>query len=473
MWDTKYRPLKFADVLGQDGNVQLLKSRLKNGTAFDTSYIFAGAFGRGKTTLSRIHARAMLCMDLDTSDPEPCNVCDNCTTILEDQPGPFVERDAASQGTIDHIRAIVQELDYVLPNAPKRINLFDEAHRMSIAAQDVLLKPLEEKRMVGMFCTTEASKIRGAIRSRCEEYTIRKVTREDVLGRMRMVLKTEGVDCEDDAILTVIDHSGGHVRDVLNKLEMVSQLGPVTLSSVRDYLHLSSVTLYYQLLLSLSDPSQSLELVDQLCEKVAPEEIGPGLAEAAMNTYRLAHKAHADFSFVDRSLAEQVYSQYGDDVVKYAYWFLDQKHTSKLSLARDVVLFSQSVGFLPTSVARPVPPAPRVPTTTILPPPPTPEVSTTSDGEFESDSVDKLEAEVAESIKIGSEPPPPSPPYRIEYTGELDRKACNVPQDRKRASKTQKTQMKVSEKRKTRLPPAQWRSLFESGWQKRSLNSNS
>lgn len=354
MWDIRYRPLKFVDVLGQEGNVQLLKSRLKNGTAFDTSYIFAGQFGTGKTTLSRILARAMLCQDFDKEKLEPCNKCDNCTTILEEQPGPFVERDAASQGTVDHIRAIIEELPYVLMNAPKRIYLFDEAHRMSASAQDVLLKPIEDKKMIGIFCTTEVEKIRGAIRSRCEEYTIRKITREDILKRMCEILEAEKVEYQDDAILIVIDHSGRHVRDVINKLEMISQLGPITVNNVRDYLHLSVITLYYKILLSLNNPVQAIELVDQACEQVAPEEISAGLAEAAMNTYRVMNGMHADFSFVDKGLAEQVYNKYQADVVKFAYWFLGSRYTTKLSLTRDIVVFSQTPGNLPLD--NPTPP---------------------------------------------------------------------------------------------------------------------
>ena len=347
MWDTRYRPLKFSDVLGQEGNVQLLKSRLRNGTAFDTSYIFAGGFGRGKTTLSRIHARAMLCMNLDKSDPEPCNECDNCRMILEEQPGAFTERDAASQGTIEHVRSIIEELPYALVNAPKRIYLFDEAHRMSAGSQDVLLKPIEEKKMVGMFCTTEAEKIRGAIRSRCEEYTIRKITREDILKRMQKILSSESVEFQDEAVLIVIDHSGGHVRDVINKLEMVAQLGPVTTENVREYLRLSVVTLYYEILLSLDDPKKAIGLVDQACEQTSAEDVASGLAEAAMNSYRLANGMFADFAYVDRGLAEKVYAKYKANVIRFAYWFLGSRYTTNISLTRDVAVFAQTPGNLP------------------------------------------------------------------------------------------------------------------------------
>ena len=286
-------------------------------------------------------------MNLDMKELEPCNECDNCTSILGEQPCAFSERDAASQGTIDHIRAILEELPFAVANAPKRIYLFDEAHRMGAGSQDVLLKPLEEKKMVGIFCTTEAEKIRGAIRSRCEEYTIRKITREDILLRMQKILAAEKVEYQDDAVCIVIDHSGGHVRDVINKLEMIAQLGPVTTESVREYLRLSVVTLYYEILLSLDNPQKAIELVDRACDQASPEDVSAGLAEAAMNSYRVSNGMFADFTYVDKSLADQVFAKYKANVVRFAYWFLGSRYTTKLSLTRDIVVFSQAPGNLP------------------------------------------------------------------------------------------------------------------------------
>lgn len=348
MWDILYRPRKYRDVLGQDGSVRLLKTRISKGTAFDTSYIFAGGYGRGKTTLSRIHAMAMLCQDLDQADPEPCGRCDSCAGILDGQSEAFTERDAASSGSTDNMRALVEELQYVLAHAPKRIYLIDECQRMSHAAQDVLLKPVEEKRMVAMFSTTEAEKIRGAIRSRCEEYTIKRVTRDDVLPRMKMVLNEQAVVHEDDAVLIVIDHAQGHVRNVLNNLEMLAQLGPITVESVREYLNLSVVTFYYQILLSLDNPSAAIELLGRACEFTPADEVAAGLAEAAMNCYRMAHKLSADFAYVDKTLAEQVYNKYQDHVVRFAKWFLGHRHgVTRLSLELDVLAFSQTGDNLP------------------------------------------------------------------------------------------------------------------------------
>ena len=350
MWDLEHRPLKFSDVLGQPGTVQLLKARLARGTALDANYIFAGAFGGGKTTLARILARALLCQNLDKSDPEPCNECDNCLDVLQGRPGAYVEQDAASGGNIENIRGILEDLPFAIFGAPKRVYVFDECHRLSRDSQDALLKPLEEKRLVGIFCTTEPDKIRGPIRSRCEEYALRKVTREDILARMKDILAKHEIPHEDDAVLTVIDYSGGHVRDIVNRLEMVSQTGEVSLAAVREYLNLSVVSTYYDILLALREPKLAIALAEQLCARLGADEVAAGLAEAAMNAFRLHHGMFADFVYVDKSLGQRLYAVYGDEVVRLAEHFLRQRYTSKIALFCD--LLNLQVGIPVTGVGQ-------------------------------------------------------------------------------------------------------------------------
>jgi DNA polymerase III subunit gamma/tau len=357
MWDIKYRPLKFTDVLGQDGAVQLLKARLRKETLLDTSYIFAGGHGQGKTTLARILARAILCHNLNKVDAEPCNVCDSCQAILNEEPSAYEERDAASGGTIGIVRQILDDLPFTPPmGAKKRVYLFDETHRMPATSQDALLKAVEDKRLVALFCTTEAEGIRGPIRSRCEEYTIRKITREDVLGRMRYVLKTEGVAFEDDAVLVVIDHSGGHVRDVLNKLEMISQMGAITLDTVRQYLQLGTVTTYYEILLALGNSKLAIELVERACERVPPDEVAAGIAEAAMNSFRLMNKMPADFAYVDKQRADQVYQRFGLATLKLAEFFLRGRAVTRIGLTCDVLSLAESGGVPPIVTGTSAPP---------------------------------------------------------------------------------------------------------------------
>jgi DNA polymerase III subunit gamma/tau len=307
----------------------------------------ANGFINHNTTLGRILARALLCENLNKADPEPCNECDNCKAVLDDTSQAYVEQDAASKGTVEHVRGIVDELPFAVFNAPKRIYLFDEAHRMSKDAQDVLLKPLEEKKLVGMFCTTEPEKIRGPIRSRCEEYAIRKVTREELLVRMKYVLEQEGAPYDDDAVLIVIDFSGGHVRDILNRLEMVAQLGKVNLDNVREYLNLGSISIFYEILLALTDPRRAVELVDRACDRSSPDDIATGLAEAAMNSFRMANGMHADFVYVDRALGQQVFDRYGMGSLRLAEHFLSRRNVTRAALFSDILLLAQSSGLPP------------------------------------------------------------------------------------------------------------------------------
>jgi DNA polymerase-3 subunit gamma/tau len=501
MWDTRYRPLKYADVLGQEGNVQILRARLRNGSALDTSYIFSGGHGQGKTTLARIHARAMLCEQLvdPKGDPEPCNTCDNCMDVLREEGRAFVEKDAASNGTIDHARAIVDELPFAVFGAPKRVYLFDEAHRMSRDAQDVFLKPIEDKRMIGMFCTTEPDKIRGTIRSRCEEYTIRKVTREEILARMQTVLRAEGVDFDDEAVLMVIDFSGGHVRDVLNRLEMVSQMGRVSAETVREYLNLGVVSTYYEILLALHDPRKAVALVEQACERSSPDETVSGISEAAMNAYRLANGMHTDLIYVDRNLAGEVYKRYGVHALRLSEYFLRGRALTQAGLLSDVLLLSQAQGNLPPmgpqppivfvaqSYGGPAPVSAPAPTPPVAAPTPTPAYIPENPGDGPVEAATPP-AEVAPAPPPPPAPAPPPPPatprdplLRFDGVGSLgssDQRALtevdhiggvplDFPRGHDESKKSPRVPLKFAPTKDDELLPMQadaWRREFERTW---------
>jgi len=297
----------------------------------------ANGFMNHNTTLARILARTLLCENLDKADPEPCNACPSCLAVLDETSLAFRELDAASNGTIDKIRNIVDKLHYVVYGAARNIILFDETHRMSKDAQDVLLKPVEDKRMIALFCTTEAEKIRGTIRSRCEEHVIRKVPRDVILRRMQMILETEGVKYDDDAVLTVIDFCDSHIRDVINRLGTIAQMGDVTLEAVRENLHLGMVPIYYQTLLALTEPAKAVALVEQACDSMVPDEVASGLAEAAMNAYRLANGMFTSFTSVDRKLAADVNTQYGTALITLAEHFSRNRYSTKVSLLCDIL----------------------------------------------------------------------------------------------------------------------------------------
>lgn len=376
MWDLLHRPLRYADVLGQDANVRVLKARIRNGTAFDVSYIFAGGYGRGKTTLARIHARAMLCQQLDKRDPEPCNQCDNCLAILNEQPGAFTERDAASVNGVDAARSLVDDLAYVLENAPKRIYLLDEAQRMTVAAQDVLLKPIEDKLMIAMFCTTEVEKVRSPIRSRCELYAIARVPDELIVARARSILDQHGVNYDDEALRLLANRADGHVRDVVIALESLSQVGSVTVDQVREHLNLPVVSVYYEILLHLDEPKRALEWVDTALQRVSPGELSAGLADAALTSHKLAQQLPVDLALVDRALAEQVQAKYRDGLLALGEWFLRDRMPTRTSLQLRVMSLAQTQGNIPVAAVtapRPiqiaVPAAAQIPAAVSAPPP--------------------------------------------------------------------------------------------------------
>lgn len=454
MWDTKYRPLTFGDVLGQDGAVAVLKKRLKNGIALDTSYIFSGGHGQGKTTLARVLARAILCERL-TTDQEPCNGCDNCQAVLSDSSLAFHERDAASHGKVADIRSIVDDLAYVVPGAAKQIHLFDEAHRISKEGQDVLLKPIEEKKLVGMFCTTEEAKIQGTIRSRCEEHRIRKITREHIAARMHKILKAERVEYEEDAVLTVIDCSKGHVRDIINRIEMISQAGPVTLESVREYLGLGLVSVYYDILLSLDNPSVAVSLIEEACDRVGAEEVALGVAESAMNSYRLAHKMHAEFAYVDRQKADALYKKYGNSVVAYARKFVGSPGVrTKVGLICDVVSLT-TPSEIPSTIVHAIP---QIPVAIPIP--------------AQVHSVNPALALPVPAPQVAVPlPPAPIAPVngKIGNVGEdplalttIDK--LGVPKDHPRGHEDGDKKVVPAVKEEKALPPNDWRRAFERDW---------
>jgi DNA polymerase III subunit gamma/tau len=343
VWDIRYRPTLFSDVIGQEGVVQVLKARIKNGTILNTSYIFAGGAGQGKTTLARILARAALCPNVNKETSEPCNACEQCQAILDGNDSAFQEKDAANGGVISVVRSMLDTLPYAPPyGAPLRVWLFDEAHRLSNESQDALLKPIEDKKIVAIFCTTEARKIVGPIYRRCEEYGIRRVSRENILGRVKYVLDCEKVSYQEEALLTVIDHAGGHVRDVINRLETISQTGDITIEAVRENLNLGFVTSFYDTLLSLGDDARVVHLLEDMCEFMSPEDISVGLAEAAMNAFRVANGMHADFTLTDKALAQKTYERFGNSLLMISERLLRSRNVTKVSLTCDLLTLVQN-----------------------------------------------------------------------------------------------------------------------------------
>lgn len=291
--DVKYRPKRYADVLGQEATIEVCKNYVRSGRGFQQSYVFCGPFGTGKTTLGRILARALLCKD--PQDGEPCDECRSCKQMLAGTCDLFVEVDAATNSGKENIRTILDQVQYGSFSGHRRIYLFDESHELSRQAMDSMLKPLEDtvagtldKQLVCIFCTTEPDKMRQAILSRCAQaFQIQLNSPEKIAERLAWVCGQESLEFEEEALKIIAEVKEGHVRDCLKAVETLSLQGKITTDLVRTSLHLAAHGLAQEVLVSLEDEPAVVEAVGKLQETISPAAAYERLAETALLAFKL------------------------------------------------------------------------------------------------------------------------------------------------------------------------------------------
>lgn len=296
--DTKYRPSSFNDVLGQEGSIKVLREYIKTGTGFHQSYLFAGPFGSGKTTLARILARALLC-DNVSSEGDPCGECSSCKDILNNgSSANFIEIDAATNSGKQNVKNIVDKLNYATMNGKKTLYLFDEAHRLTADALDGLLKPMEDndrgtqdKKLVCIFCTTEPEGMRQTILSRCAPaFVIKQVEPTKIADRLEYVCEKEGISYERDALELIGEVSDCHIRDALKAVEGVSLLGEVSLSNTREFLQVGKRNALIDVLLNVGvDLNKTLLALSVVRDFMSPAICYEYLLELCMEAVRLEH----------------------------------------------------------------------------------------------------------------------------------------------------------------------------------------
>lgn len=296
--DTKYRPIRYSDVVGNEGVVKVLKGIVSSGRGRSSSYIFAGLWGGGKTTLSRILARALVC-DAPVGG-EPCDECFNCKSALGGVSDAIVEFDAASKSTKGDIQGLLESLEYSSFSGKRKVYIIDEAHAIGASAADALLKSLEEnvigsdseKKMVCIFCTTEVEKIRGAIKSRCAPvFTIKPSTVEEIANRMEYICGKEGVTMvERKALELIVEGNESHIRDCLKSLEGVIAMGGVTVDLVRKYLHMDRNDGVCEVLLSVGDDGKIMRELKELLLITPVSVLYEKLIECSMSVVGLMYE---------------------------------------------------------------------------------------------------------------------------------------------------------------------------------------
>src|SRR5450755_879495 len=223
----KYRPQKFSEVIGQEHVTRTLQNAIEQGRSAH-GYIFSGHRGIGKTTVARILAMALNCRSKDRPVAEPCGVCESCTEIRAGNAVDVIEIDAATNRGIDEIRELREAARYRPARDRFKIYILDEAHQITDAAFNALLKTLEEPpdHIVFMLATTQPEDIPQTIRSRCQHFSFHAVKLVDILGQLRSIADREGVDADEAALSLLAEAGDGSMRDALSIMDQAIASAP-------------------------------------------------------------------------------------------------------------------------------------------------------------------------------------------------------------------------------------------------------
>src|SRR5947209_7270184 len=265
----KYRPQRFSDVIGQDHVTRTLKNAITQ-ARIAHGYIFSGHRGIGKTTIARILAMALNCRSAEHPVPEPCGVCESCTEIRAGNSVDVIEIDAATNRGIDEIRELRDAARYRPARDRYKIYILDEAHQITDAAFNALLKTLEEPpaHIVFMMATTQPEDIPQTIRSRCQNFSFHAVKFDDIVAQLRSICEKEGIQADDDALAVLAEAGDGSMRDALSIMDQAiaccgAQLtGELVLSLVGSV----STQILEELMgmVSRSSSEEALRLLDKL-----------------------------------------------------------------------------------------------------------------------------------------------------------------------------------------------------------------
>lgn len=214
----QWRPIDFDEIIGQSHITIPLKNQIQS-QSYGHAYIFSGTRGTGKTSTAKIFSRAVNC--LDNKDGNPCNKCANCLSILEDQFIDVVEMDAASNNSVDDIRELREHIKFAPSRGKYKVYIIDEVHMLSTGAFNALLKTLEEPPEYVLFilATTEIHKIPATILSRCQRFDFKRVSYEQILGRLEHICGQLNIEYDVEALKLIIQKSDGAVRDTLSALD--------------------------------------------------------------------------------------------------------------------------------------------------------------------------------------------------------------------------------------------------------------
>jgi DNA polymerase-3 subunit gamma/tau len=327
----KYRPQKFSEVIGQEHVTRTLQNAIEQGRTAH-GYIFSGHRGIGKTTVARILAMALNCRSTNTPVPEPCGICESCTEIRAGNAVDVIEIDAATNRGIDEIRELREAARYRPARDRFKIYILDEAHQITDAAFNALLKTLEEPpdHIVFMLATTQPEDIPQTIRSRCQHFSFRAVKFDAIVAQLRDLVTREKIKADDDALALLAEAGDGSMRDALSILDqaIASASGKITADSVRNLVGAAPAHILEQVMQAVSE-GRSEEILRQVDHLISEGHSPTHFARQMVRFLRNA--TVAKIAGKDSSLL-QVSSEERERVARVAEWFGEEDLTRHLQI---------------------------------------------------------------------------------------------------------------------------------------------
>ena len=263
----KFRPKKFEDIVGQEHITRTLRNQIISNRV-GHAYLFNGTRGTGKTSAAKILARAVNC--LNPKDGEPCNECEICKAALSGALTDIVEMDAASNNSVDDIRIIRDEVNFLPTLAKYRVYIIDEVHMLSTGAFNALLKTLEEppEHVKFILATTEPQKLPATILSRCQRFDFKRISVEDIIKRLKVICKESEIQITEEAVKMIATLAEGALRDGISILERCSQdtEGIIDENKIRDLVGMPRLELIKGLVKSIIDkePEKAIEITNTI-----------------------------------------------------------------------------------------------------------------------------------------------------------------------------------------------------------------
>jgi DNA polymerase-3 subunit gamma/tau len=271
----KYRPRRFAEVAGQEA-VKSILSRAAATGKIAPAYMFSGTRGVGKTTIARIFAKALNCEKAPA--PEPCNECALCRQANAGNAVDIIEIDAASHGGVNDVRSLKEDVGYAPLEGRYKVFIIDEAHMLSTAAFNALLKTLEEPpaRVTFILASTEAHKFPATILSRCQHYVFKMLPQAELAAHLEKILTAEGVEYEPGAVRIIARRGAGSVRDSISLLgqALAYSAGALVESEVRACLGLAGQEVFFSLMEAIA--ARDLPLLSRTLRQVLDQGLDLG-----------------------------------------------------------------------------------------------------------------------------------------------------------------------------------------------------